>query len=327
MKKENPELLSDFEKEVRSGLTAYPKILSSRFFYDKKGDKLFQEIMELPEYYLTRCESEIIEKHSPVISEIFNGPSGFDLFELGAGDGKKTKVLLRYFLEKQLNFSYFPLDISPNVLDQLEKSLKTDLPTLKVNPLQETYTGGLKLISRYTSRKKIIMMLGSNIGNLQHPEAINFLKNIQGAMSNNDILFMGFDQKKDPKIILEAYNDSAGITEAFNKNILERINTEMDANFNIDSFTHWPIYDPETGTVKSFLVSRIAQDVKINSLDLVVHFNKWESIHTEISQKYDDNVVEWLAGKAGLKVHSQLTDSKHYYKNYFFKKLSPKNKD
>ena len=131
---------------------------------------------------------------------------------------------------------------------------------------------------------------------------------------------MGFDQKKNPQTILNAYNDPEGITAAFNKNILVRINTEMDANFNIEQFQHWEVYNPETGTAKSFLVSKVEQEVCIKKLDLKVQFKPWETIHTEISQKYDDDTVAWLAQESGLKIIDQFTDSKEYYKNYLFEK-------
>ena len=140
-------------------------------------------------------------------------------------------------------------------------------------------------------------------------------------MSGNDLFLVGFDQKKDPQLILNAYNDPTGVTEAFNKNILTRINRELGGDFNVDNFRHWEVYDPETGTAKSYLVSQQAQEINISSLDLKVNFKAWETIHTEISQKYDDEVVAWLAGKAGLGIVDVFSDSKELFKNYIFKKL------
>ena len=143
------------------------------------------------------------------------------------------------------------------------------------------------------------MMLGSNIGNLLHKDAIIFLKNIAGAMNAEDMLFMGFDQKKNPQTILDAYNDPTGVTEAFNKNLLVRINTELNGNFDIDNFLHWETYDPETGTARSFLVSKMEQTVIIENLNLDVHFEAWEPIHTKICQKYCDSVVNVHAQETG----------------------------
>lgn len=312
---------SAFEEDVYKGLTTFPKYLYSKYIYDKKGDKLFQDIMNLPEYYLTNCEYNILEKHSAEISESFKGPDGFDLIELGAGDGKKTKVLLRYLVGQRIDFSYLPVDISLNVLEELQASLKEELPLLQIQIQQGTYLKTLEELASYNARKKVIMMLGSNIGNLLHKDAIHFLRNIAGAMGSQDMLFMGFDQKKDPQVILNAYSDASGVTEAFNKNLLVRINSELKGNFEVDNFLHWETYDPETGTAKSFLVSKKDQNVTIGNLGLEIHFEAWETIHTEISQKYDDAVVDWLAREAGLTVVRSFTDSKEYYKNYIFQVL------
>jgi len=311
---------SAFEEDVHVGLTTYPKYLLSKYIYDKKGDKLFQDIMNLPEYYLTNCEYNILKDHTTEIADIFKSDKGFDLIELGAGDGKKTKLLLKELVDQKVNFTYLPIDISENVLEELETSLRSEIPEVEVKIQQGTYFKTLEKLADYNSRKKVILVLGSNIGNLLHKDAIDFLKHIQTAMSDEDMLFMGFDQKKDPEIILEAYNDKTGVTAAFNKNLLARINSELGGNFDLNSFTHWETYDPETGTARSFLVSKKEQNVGIKALQLDVHFDAWETIHTEISQKYDDPVVEWLAEEAGLKVTHSFIDDKRFYKNYIFKK-------
>lgn len=312
-----------FEEDVVKGLTHFPKSLSSKYFYDKKGDALFQKIMAMPSYYLTDSEYEIFETHKEAICKQFEDKNGFDLIELGAGDGKKTKVLLHHLSEKNKVFTYLPIDISQNVLDGLKESVEREIPNLTIKPQQGMYFDILKDLTNYNNRKKVIMVLGSNIGNLLHPKAIEFLSNIQEAMNKGDLLFMGFDQKKNPQTILDAYNDPEGITAAFNKNVLHRINKEMDANFNVDQFKHWEVYDPETGTAKSYLVSKTEQEVCIKKLDLKVSFKAWESIHTEISQKYDDSIVHWLANESGLHITHQFTDSKVYYKNYLFEKPNP----
>ncbi|AVR45454.1 L-histidine N(alpha)-methyltransferase [Christiangramia fulva] len=311
---------SAFAEDTYKGLTSYPKYLLSKYIYDEKGDKLFQKIMDMPEYYLTQCEFEILEQNAAEICSAFSEKEAFDLIELGAGDGKKTKILLKELLKNSDDFKYLPIDISQHALDELQKSLKKELPEAKVSPQQGTYFKTLEELAEYNRRKKVILFLGSNIGNLLHKDAVIFLSNIAKAMDKDDMLFMGFDQKKDPKKILDAYNDPNGITEAFNKNLLVRINKELGGDFNPDSFKHWETYDPETGTAKSFLVSSIEQNVKIQKLELEVHFDSWESIHTEISQKYDDSIVKWLASEAGLKVEQTFTDSAGFYKNYIFKK-------
>lgn len=311
-----------FEEDVYHGLTDFPKHLSSKYFYDATGDALFQDIMNMPEYYLTEAEYNILENYKKEISNWFSdGNSEFDLIELGAGDGKKTKVLLAYLSQQSIPFNYMPIDISQNALDKLKSSINKELPAVKVTTLQGTYFEVLGQINTLEHAKKVILFLGSNIGNLLHRQAIQFLKSIRELMQKDDLLFIGFDQKKNPQTVLNAYNDKAGITEAFNKNVLARMNRELGANFDLDKFLHWEVYDPETGTAKSYLVSKTSQSVSIESLDLKVSFKKWETIHTEISQKYDDEVISWLAKEAGLQIEAEFSESEDHYKNYIFRKL------
>lgn len=309
-----------FKKEIFEGLSAFPKYLPSKYFYDKKGDALFQDIMAMPEYYLTDCEFEILNTHTEAIAEHFRGKgAGFDLIELGAGDGKKTKILLKYLSENKFDFVYKPIDISKNSIKNLAEKLSEDLPSVTVEAETGEYFEVLAQLKNYNTRKKVIVVLGSNIGNLLHPKAIDFLSKLKNIMLPEDMLFMGFDQKKDPQTILDAYNDAAGITAAFNKNILTRINRELGGNFEVEKFRHWESYNPETGTAKSFLVAKSPMDVHIEKLQLDIHFDKWETIHTEISQKYDDKVVSWLAAEAGLEIVTSFSDEKEFYKNYVFK--------
>jgi dimethylhistidine N-methyltransferase len=320
-KKLAQKLDSQFKQEVHDGLTAYPKFLSSKYIYDKAGDKLFQDIMNMPEYYLTDTEFNILETYKVELSKFFsNGSQKFHLIEMGAGDGKKTKILLRHFTTENLNFTYRPIDISQNALDSLKSHLKAEIPTLRTEPLQGTYFETLSKLNVAKDERKVILFLGSNIGNLLHEKAIEFLSQIKDYMQPNDLLFIGFDQKKNPQTILDAYNDAAGITEAFNKNLLVRINRELEANFDVGNFTHWEVYDPESGTAKSYLVAKSPQKVRIEKLNLDITFDAWETIHTEISQKYDNTTVHWLAQQSGLKVLEEFSDQKHYYKNYLFTK-------
>ncbi|SHJ80996.1 L-histidine N(alpha)-methyltransferase [Pseudozobellia thermophila] len=313
---------AQFERDVRQGLTDFPKHLSSKYFYDKKGDSLFKKIMHMPEYYLTDCEFDILSRYKSEIGALFaSDKQAFKLIELGAGDGKKTKILLKHFTEQGLPFKYQPIDISQNILNELEKSLAKELPKLKVVPKQGTYFEALKEISDENGTRKVILFLGSNIGNLLHDQAIEFLKSVNELMKGDDLFFLGCDLKKNPQTILDAYNDPAGITEAFNKNILARINAELGGNFDLDNFLHWEVYDPESGTAKSFLVSKKAQTVTIAKLDLEVSFSPWETIHTEISQKYDDATVKWLAEQSGMEVCEEFTDKNSFYKNYVLRTL------
>lgn len=320
MQKIETKLQSEFHRDVYQGLTDYPKHLSSKYIYDKRGDKLFQQIMELPEYYLTRCEYEILLTHRNEICELFQPESEpFRLIELGAGDGKKTRVILKALLEKEANFRYMPIDISGNALQQLTQALGKEMPELQLQPKEGTYFKVLEDLKDGKERK-VILFLGSNIGNLPHGEAVDFLQQLGTNLKPGDLLFIGFDQKKHPQAVKEAYNDASGVTEAFNKNLLVRINDELGADFDTDAFMHWETYNPETGTAKSFLVATKAQTVTVPVLDLEVSFHRWETIHTEISQKYDDATVRWLAQLAGLEVHSEFSDPQGLFKDYVLMK-------
>jgi len=312
---------TEFSSDVLKGLSQFPKKLSSKYIYDKKGDALFQQIMDLPEYYLTNCEYDILSTHTNTIAKLFDeNQTGFDLIELGAGDGRKTKVLLEHLSVNQYNFTYKPIDISENAIESISSMLSKELPEVVVIPEKGEYFEVLDRLKSFNTRKKVIMLLGSNIGNLLHPRAIDFLSKLKDTMNYEDLLFVGFDQKKNPQVILDAYNDATKVTETFNKNLLARINRELGANFNLEKFTHWETYNPETGTAKSYLVATEFQTVTIEALDKVFYFEKWETIHTEISQKYDDHIIKWLANEAGLVIETSFTDSKQYYKNYAFKK-------
>ncbi|GAA4277072.1 L-histidine N(alpha)-methyltransferase [Aquimarina mytili] len=319
--KDQKVIISTFEKEVCEGLTAFPKYLSSKYFYDEVGDELFQQIMALPEYYLTRAEYEIFETHKTEIVQSFDqDKEGFDLIELGAGDGKKTKVLLKELLNHKYDFAYKPIDISENAIDGLVKNLNHEMKEVLVQGQIGEYFEVLDRLKHISDRKKVIMVLGSNIGNLLHPRAIQFLKKLCNSMNSKDLVFMGFDQKKHPQKVLDAYNDKSGVTAAFNKNVLTRINKELRGNFDLDKFIHWEVYDPESGTAKSYLVSTEKQKVDIDDLSLEVHFEAWESIHTEISQKYDDDIVKWLAKESGLEIVKSFSDQNNYYKDYLLRK-------
>lgn len=308
----------EFENHVKKGLTTFPKFLSSKYIYNERGDQLFQQIMNLPEYYLTNAEFNIISEHKEQLREQFNDPSGFDLIELGAGDGKKTKVLLKELVDHKVDVTYIPIDISQHAIDSLSESLRKTIPSLDVQGQQGMYFDVLKRLSQYDKRPKVIMVLGSNIGNFQHDEAIDFLSQLRALMNSKDLLFMGFDQKKNPWMIQQAYADATGVTQEFNRNLLHRINKEMDANFPVNQFEHWESYDPETGTAKSYLIATEACEVELKKLQLTVNFKKWETIHCEISQKYDDDVVQWLAHEAGLDIVNIYEDSDHLFKDYLF---------
>lgn len=308
---------SQFVHDVLTGLARSPKKLSSKYFYDEQGDKLFQDIMQMPEYYLTDCEYEIFETHRQAILNTI-GKKPFQLIELGAGDGYKTKVLLRHFLAQGADFQYRPIDISSNVLLELEHDLKQDLPELRVESLAGDYFEMLGKLSADTKMRKVLLFIGANIGNLTREQAADFLKKLNQSMAKGDLLLIGFDLKKDPEIILQAYNDPAGITAAFNLNLLRRINRELGANFDLNAFKHWETYNPATGETKSYLVSMHKQNVIIQGQTIL--FDAWEAIDVELSQKYSLQETEELAERIGFKVVKHYFDRRNYFVDSFWKK-------
>lgn len=307
-----------FADDVRAGLTAEPKYLLSRYFYDAAGDKLFQKIMNLPEYYLTWCEFEILQKHWQSILQKLEGKP-FDLVELGAGDGVKTRVLIRQFLAEKADFRYLPIDISKNVLDLLRETLQEKWPELHVTPVEGEYFSALQEIDRLSDRRKLVLFLGSNIGNMKQERAADFLHQLRQRLHPGDLLLVGFDLKKDPATILAAYNDSQDVTKEFNLNLLRRINRELNADFDLSAFSHWPNYNPLSGETKSYLVSEKQQTVRIGALELEVPFRKWEAIDMELSKKYDRPEIEWLAEHADFEVEAWFFDEKQYFADVLFR--------
>lgn len=302
---------NQFALDVHEGLSAYPKFLSSKYFYDETGDRLFQKIMNLDEYYLTNAEYEIFEKHKDTMLDTFQKDvETFNLVEFGAGDGYKTKVLIRYFLEQHVDFTYIPIDISGNVLDVLEKSLKSEFPNLKVRPLESEYFAALSKLENGGTRN-VVLFLGSNIGNFPRTNAVRFLQELGEGLHPKDQLMIGFDLKKDPLTILRAYDDSEGVTKSFNFNLLTRINNELGGDFDLSKFIHFPSYNPETGTTQSFLISTEEQVVTIN--ENTYFFHPWESIHTEISQKFSIRDINALASECGFEIKLHCFDSRQFF--------------
>ena len=319
---EKREALDAFAKEVKRGLEQSPKALSSKYFYDEKGDELFQKIMALDEYYLTRAEFEVfVQYKDELLKEFLGDEDSFRLVELGAGDGTKTKVLLSHFLKEDISFTYSPIDISGNVLDQLQGDLKAELPSLKVQPIIGEYFAGLEDLAANDSSKEIVLFLGSNIGNFGKSSSVGFLTHIGEHLKSGDMLFIGFDLMKSPQKILSAYNDKEGVTKAFNLNLLTRINKELGANFNIEDFEHFPTYDPITGETKSYIVSKKEQVVYIEALNQSYSFDAWETIHTEVSQKYSMKMIEDYAVESGFEIVKNFTDSNQYFVDSLWRKL------
>ena len=312
--------LSTFEKDIVEGLEATQKKLSSKYFYDTEGSKLFQAIMNLPEYYLTRSEFEIFESYKENLYKQFSKDTKtFNLVEFGAGDGLKTQVLLSYFVEKTMPFTYLPIDISAEALNQLKGRFNKTIPSLNFEGIEGEYFEALAQLktknnsSKVENTRNIVLFLGSNIGNFGNEQSLTFLKQLAQNLNQDDYLLLGFDLKKHPQIIKMAYNDASGVTKAFNLNLLKRINRELEGNFNIEKFDFYSTYIPETGEVRSYIVSAAKQKVVLKKLNKTIQFEWGETIHTEISRKYSAIQMQEIAIEAGFEFVESYTDCKGYF--------------
>ncbi|MEO9894406.1 L-histidine N(alpha)-methyltransferase [Aurantibacter sp.] len=310
-------MIDTFKSDVQEGLDASPKTLPSKYFYNKKGDALFVEIMNLPEYYLTRSELDIFKNKT---QDLIDGVdiklnSYFELIELGAGDGLKTKELLRELDAQNFKFDYFPIDISSNALKLLKKDLNTALPNVSVIPKQGDYFKVLDSLKR-SKQPKVILFLGSNIGNMTDEVATQFIYNLGSNLNAGDKLLLGVDLIKAKEIVLPAYNDSNGITAAFNLNLMDRINNELGADFKTANFEHRPEYNEEEGIAKSFIVSTVNQTVTIKNIGKSYEFVAGEKIRTEISRKYNDELIEKIINDTDFTLVTKIMDSKEYFADY-----------
>jgi L-histidine Nalpha-methyltransferase len=306
--------LNQFADDVLRGLSSTPKNLSSKYFYDDEGTRLFQDIMRLPEYYLTGCESEILREQTAEIFQAFaNGDRVFDVVELGAGDGSKTALLIHHFLERDADISYSPIDISQKALEELSIKFVELFPGLKTSPRKGDYLEILGSLKGQSRRRKVILFLGSNIGNFDGGQTVGFFRRLREVMSHEDLLFIGFDLQKDPRVIVPAYDDAAGVTARFNLNLLARINRELGGNFDLSKFSHYANYRPIEGSARSYLISREHQDVRVEALGRTFHFEQWEAVFMEISQKYTLRMIESFAAESGFRIKQNFFDSKRNY--------------
>lgn len=301
-----------FALDVLLGLSGAMKSLPSKYFYDARGSELFQRISELDEYYPTRTEFEILETHGRQIAAQMDG-ARFNLVELGAGDGRKTKVLLGAFLNAGLDFSYVPIDISEDAMADLTATLAVEFPRIECRGLVAEYYQALHWLNQDNTSTNLVLFLGSNIGNFNRPQARVFLRTLWNALNSGDMLLTGFDLKKDIDILLRAYNDSAGITEAFNLNLLSRINRELGGNFDLSRFEHFGTYDVFSGAMESYLLSLGRQTVRVAALDCSFEFRAYEPIHTEYSYKYLPEDAESLARETGFTAVGAFYDSKRWF--------------
>jgi len=296
------------------GLSSDQKYLLSKYFYDDEGSEIFRDIMNMPEYYLTNCEFDIFrENRELIIDEFTKDYQAFDLIELGSGDGLKTKILLTSLDNRGTEFRYIPVDISEEANRGLVADLSSEFPSMKVHPVTGDFFSLYSHREFVKGRRKVIMFLGSNIGNLNDAETDNFLGMLSQLCNEKDKMMIGFDLKKSPDIILKAYDDPHGHTSRFNLNLLTRLNRELGANFDPESFSHHTMYNPATGEVRSYLISETEQSVVLEETGHVFHFCKWEPIFMERSRKYDIETIEALANSHGFRVLRNLTDNSQWF--------------
>ncbi|MHA2101101.1 MAG: L-histidine N(alpha)-methyltransferase [Candidatus Kariarchaeaceae archaeon] len=304
---------NEFARDVFIGLNKSPKQLFSKYFYDEKGSKIYEEIMNLPEYYLVRSEAEILENYSNNFAELVKD-SPFHLIELGAGNGEKTTVLLQNFVNKKLDFEYVPIDISHSAMEDLINKLNVELPELRTQGLVAEYFNALKWLSEHEKTKRnLVLFLGSNIGNFMYSEAKEFLFHLWHSLKDGDLVLIGFDLRKNIDIMSSAYNDSRHITKSFNMNLLSRINNELGGNFDLEKFKHYEPYNVYTGAMESYLVSQEDQEINIKALKRKFHFEKFEPIFMEQSFKYLEKDIEKLAKVTGYEIVENF-----YCKNRYF---------
>lgn len=300
-----------FYKDAMSGLSVFPKQLSSKYFYDAIGDKLFEEIMNCNDYYLTKCEMEILELQTEAIIESISADDYFELVELGPGDGTKSIKLLKELARNKADFTYIPIDISHSVIDNLEALVSDTLPQVKTSGMNGDFFDMLNQLRNSNGARRVVLCLGGNIGNMTVDDSHAFCNKLRQSLSKGDKIIFGFDLVKNPGTIRKAYDDSEGITRRFNLNLLERMNRELGSDFDVKKFEHYCSYDPETGSCKSYLIC--LEDLDVRFPETVVAFKKDEYIHMEISQKYTLSQIEEMAQTTGFALNRNFSDSKKWY--------------
>jgi L-histidine Nalpha-methyltransferase len=297
-------------RAVRDGLAASPKHLPAWLFYDEAGSAWFERITELPEYYLTRTERSIFEAYAGEILRTA-GPA-LTLVELGAGTASKTCILLEELLQRQSRALFYPIDVSPSALQEAVKHLGQQFPQLRVNPIVADYTGGVEALNRISGRK-LVLYIGSSIGNFHPEESIRILRRIRRSLSAGDALLLGADFAKSPKILVPAYDDLQGVTAAFNKNLLTRLNREFDADFNLEAFGHVALWNKRCSRMEIYLESASEQSVFLPLLDLDVRFASGERIHTENSYKYTSDMIESIICEGGFRLEQTWKDRREWF--------------
>ena len=299
-----------FAQEIASSLSQDRKSLHPKFFYDNKGSKLFEKICSLPEYYLTRTENKVLKKIRKELRKHLGGD--VRLVELGSGSSKKTRLILDTLSLIQERVEYVPIDISDFMQDSSQE-LHHIYANLQITGIIDTYESGLEFISHYDDKQNLIAFLGSSFGNFEQDEGIQFLKKINSVMKNNDLFLIGLDLVKEKSILENAYDDSQGITAQFNLNVLERINSELEADFDLKNFSHLALYNEAKQRIEMYLRSTKKQTVQIKKANLSLHLRENELIHTENSHKYTIPQIQKMFEKTGFKIKQIWQDNKNHY--------------
>jgi len=306
-----------FAEDVATGLGKTPKSLPPKYFYDRTGSELFEEITRQPEYYLTRTEARLLRECAPSLSELMG--EEVSLVELGSGSSAKTSILLESFLESSDDLHYLPIDISKTMLTQTADRLDERYPELDITPIASPYETGLKRASTLVAEdeqvpdRMLVLFLGSSIGNMEQHESLVFLQGLREHLEPKDAFLIGFDLQKDVSVLNAAYNDAAGVTERFNFNMLTRINNELGGEFELGQFTHDAFYNDAAGRIEMHLRSRARQEVTVAACERSFSFIRGETIHTESSYKYTVASIEELAELAGFRVRETFTDDRDWF--------------
>lgn len=307
----HPVRVATFAEDVRAGLGARPYRLSPKYFYDDLGSALFDAITRLPEYYLTRVERDLLATYGRDIAGRLEGP--LELVELGSGSALKTRLLIDALLERQQALTYHPIDISAEAVTESSLALSAAYERLRVDAYASDYFSLLREKRLQTTDRVLALFLGSNIGNFEPDDARELLSLLAGALRPGDGLLIGYDLKKDPSILELAYDDPTGVTAAFNKNLLARINRELGGDFDLHRFAFRARWNEEAGAVQSFLVSEGQQRVCIAAAQLDVAFAAGDAIHTESSYKFSRDEIVALAKRCGYAENTSYTDAAGRY--------------
>ncbi|BAT52933.1 hypothetical protein NOS3756_18750 [Nostoc sp. NIES-3756] len=296
--------------DVVKGLTKTPKSLPPCYFYDDRGSELFERICELPEYYVTRTETAILQQYASEIAQI---TGACELVELGSGNSTKTRILLDAYEQLDYPLHYLPIDVCAGILESSAKQLLQDYSSLKVYALAGTYESALAQLTTRTLSSRMICFIGSTLGNLNPQECDIFLSQIRTSLQTSEYFLLGVDLQKPKEILEPAYNDSQGVTAEFNLNMLEHLNRRFEGDFDTTQFTHWAFYNEAEKQIEMHLKSERSQKVHLKSLNLTVHFAPGETILTEISRKFHlDTIRQQLTAK-GLKPIKTWTDKNQWF--------------